>query len=100
MSSLQTRPRLKSDIVAEIARLVGADTPPMSTGSTEPKKIFVLVNERLGLGVDPSAHKVATAKGIVEASGATWQPDFDSRGATVTRKGLIAVLDAVKFFVT
>lgn len=68
----------------------------MSTGSTEPKKIFLLVNEYLGLGVRPEASKAEMAKCIVEAGGQRWLPDFESRGGTVTRQGLNAVLGAVE----
>ena len=88
----------KTDIVEEIASLLGMPTPPMSTGSTEPRTIFQMVNDRLGLGLDPRLGKPELARAIVEASGATWAPDFESRGATVTRPGLMAVLSAVRFY--
>lgn len=91
--------RLKVEIVTEIARLIGVPPPHMSTGSTEPREIFVLVNSHLGLGIDPRTDKPGMARGIVEASGGRWAPDFESRGATVTRAGLVAVLEAVQFFV-
>lgn len=89
----------KSDVVAEIARLLGVGAPPMSTGSTEPRLIFELVNDRLGLGIDPTIGKVELARAIVEASGGRWHPDHESRGATVTMAGLTAVLHAVEVFV-
>ena len=88
----------KGDIVVEIARQIHVDPPRMSTGSTEPREIFVLVNDRLGLGADPSLGKPELARSIVEASGAAWHPDFESRGATVTKRGLLAVLTAVEYF--
>lgn len=88
----------KVDIVVEIARAIGVPPPPMSTGSTEPRGIFELVNDRLGLGVDPTSGKPELARGIVEASGGTWHPDYESRGATVTKSGLLAVLDSVRYF--
>jgi hypothetical protein len=90
---------LKKDLVAEIARLVGVPPPPMSTGSTEARDIFSLVNDRLALGLDPAATKPNLARGIVEASGQAWHPDCESRGSTVTARGLQAVLAAVQFFV-
>ena len=43
--------RQKYEIVAEIAGLVGVATPAMSTGSKEPKTIFLEVNTQLGLGL-------------------------------------------------
>jgi hypothetical protein len=91
--------RLKVEIVGEIARLLGVPAPHMSTGSTEPRAIFDLVNSRLGLGIDPRRDKPGVARGIVEASGHPWAPDYESRGATVTKAGLVAVLEAVQFFV-
>lgn len=92
-----TRRVLKSDVVAEIAGLIGVDVPAMSTGSTEPRAIFDSVNERLGLGIDPGLTKEAMARAIVECTGAAWHPEFESRGATVTLPGLFAVRDAVRF---
>ena len=89
----------KSDIVEEIARLLAVEAPHMSTGSTEPRAIFALINDRLGLGLDPQLAKPELARGIVEASGAVWHPDYESRGATVTKSGVLAGLDAVNFFV-
>lgn len=88
----------KVDIVVEIAHAIGVPPPPMSTGSTEPRTIFELVNDRLGLGVDRRSGKPELARGIVEASGGTWHPDYESRGATVTKSGLLAVLDSVRYF--
>ena len=88
----------KADIVVEIAASLGVPAPPMSTGSTEPRRIFEVVNERLGLGLNPGLGKPELARGIVEASGSAWHPDHESRGATVTKPGLLAVLGAVRFF--
>jgi hypothetical protein len=88
----------KEDVVNQIARLLNVPPPPMSTGSKEPRKIFQLVNDRLGLGLDESLVKQDLARGIVEASGQSWYPDYDSRGGTVTKEGLFAVLAAVEFF--
>jgi hypothetical protein len=89
----------KDEIVQAIANLLGVPAPPMSTGSTEPRRIFELVNDRLGLGLDARLGKPDLARGIVESSGAPWHPDYESRGATVTKSGLAAVLEAVHFFV-
>ena len=70
----------------------------MSTGSTEPKTIFLLVNDVLGLGISPKKTKPDLARGIVEASGEVWGASFESRGGTVTLDGLVAVRVAVRFF--
>ena len=93
------RPLSKTEVVEEIAELLGVACPSMSTGSTEPRRIFELVNDRLGLGLDSRLGKPELARGIVEASGASWHADFESRGATVTKSGLLAVLRSVHFFV-
>ena len=89
----------KIDIVVEISRCLGVDAPSMSTGSTEPRRIFELVNERLGMGLDERLGKPQLARAIVEASGFAWHPDYESRGATVTKEGLLAVLGTVQFLV-
>ena len=91
-------PLRKSDIVREIADLLGVAPPAMSTGSTEPRALFTLVNDQLGLGLDNALSKPDLARAIVEASGDKWSPDFESRGATVTKSGLLTVLRAVHFF--
>jgi hypothetical protein len=88
----------KEELVHAIAQRLGITTPAMSTGSTEPKEIFVAVNRELGLGLDESASKPDLACAIVESAGYRWAPDFESRGSTVTASGLAAVLRAVAFF--
>jgi hypothetical protein len=88
----------KGEIVSEIAHLLGTLAPPMSTGSTEPKEIFLAINTELGLGLDPDLTKPQLAQAIVESAGYSWSPDFESRGSTVTASGLVAVLRAVEFF--
>jgi hypothetical protein len=94
---MRRRPQ-KAQVVGEIAELLQVTPPRMSTGSTEPKEIFLLVNDRLGLGISDRATKPDMARAIVEASGEAWSPTFESRGGTVTLDGLLAVLGAVKFF--
>lgn len=88
----------KADIVTEIAQRLGTPTPRMSTGSTEPREIFELANEVLGLGIPSGLTKPELASAIVESSGESWNADFESSGGTVTKKGLLAVAKAVGFF--
>lgn len=88
----------KQDVVGEIARMLGREAPRMSTGSTEPRAIFDLVNDDLGLGLPPRLTKPQLAAAIVESTGQVWGPDCESRGGTVTLAGLLAVLDAVRFY--
>lgn len=92
------RQQQKADVVREIADALGLKAPPMSTGSTEPKTIFLLVNEAFGLGLSTRQTKPALARAIVEASGETWGASYESRGGTVTLEGLQAVRVAVRFF--
>jgi hypothetical protein len=88
----------KKDLVQSIATAIGVDAPEMSTGSTEPKRIFELINTQLGLGIDLDRTKPEFAQEIVERAGLVWSPDCESRGSTVTLSGLRLVLDAVNFF--
>lgn len=95
------RPRkLKVDYVHEIAELINVDPPHMSTGSTEPRAIFDLVNDAFGLGIDDANTKPELAREIVLASGKPWNANYESRGGTVTLTGLQAVRDAVLYFTT
>lgn len=91
--------RTKKDVVDEIARLVGVPSPPLSTGSTEPREIFEIVNRELGLGIEVGRTKPEFAREIIERAGLVWSPDCESRGSTVTFNGLQLVLDAVHFFI-
>lgn len=88
--------RLKQDIVADIASMLGVVAPHMSTGSTEPKEIFVAVNTVLGLGLDAKQTKPELARSIVEADGLVWGPECHSRGGTVTTTGLERVAEVVR----
>lgn len=89
----------KADIVWDIAFKLGVEAPKMSTGSTEPREIFEIVNDRLGLGIDGRLTKPDMARQIVEAAGVTWNAHYESSGGTVTKLGLAAVLVAVDYFV-
>lgn len=88
----------KDQVIDEIARLLGVESPGVSTGSTGTKEIFTQVNEVLGLGHEPSLVKTELARAIVESSGEPWPPSYESTGSTVTASGFRAVLEAVRFF--
>ena len=90
---------LKADLSAEIARLLGIEDPRLSTGSTERKELFLAANDLLALGLPSSSSKPVLARAIVEAAGFAWRPDYESRGSTVTRRGLTAVRDALRFLI-
>jgi hypothetical protein len=88
---------LKADLVTEIAELLQVEDPGLSTGSTEPKSILQKANEILGLGAPKQSTKPRLAQHIVECAGFPWRSTFESRGSTITREGLVAVRDALKF---
>ena len=85
----------KAEIVAQIAAMLGVEAPHMSTGSTEPKDIFALINSVLALGFDPKLTKPELARAIAECMGLPWTATCESTGGTVTRDGLVLVRDSV-----
>jgi hypothetical protein len=88
---------LKADLSAEIAAMIGIADPRLSTGSKERKELFLAANSLLALGLPTRSSKPVLARAIVEAAGFVWRPDYESRGSTVTRRGLTAVRDALRF---
>lgn len=90
--------RYKSDYVWAISTLIEVEVPHISTGSTEPRRLFVDINEQLGLGLPSDGSKPELARGIVESAGEVWLPKYESTGSTITLEGLTAVHAAVKFF--
>lgn len=88
----------KADIVKQIADTLGVASPPMSSGSTEPKRIFEIVVEELGLAIEmDSLTKPDLAHAICNAADQEWSVvSCESSGGTVTKTGLNAVLDAVR----
>jgi hypothetical protein len=92
-------PRIsKEDLIQEISAMLGIPSPKVSTGSTEPKELFLLINEFLGLAIPENTQKPDMAQQIVELSGGIWSADCESAGGTVTHLGLERVRDAVSFF--
>ena len=89
---------LKVDVVIEIAQLLRVTPPRMSTGSTEPKELFLLINETLGFGIELNKSKPEMARDLVVMAGLVWDPDCESRGSTVTYRGLAKVREAVQIF--
>lgn len=86
----------KQEIMDLVCSELGLVRFKVSTGSTEPKAFLVAVAEQLGLASTRDLDKIGIAKSIVESRGQRWELDYDSRGATITRKGLLAVLAAVR----
>lgn len=88
----------KEDLIQEISLMLGMSSPKVSTGSTEPKELFILINDLLGLAIPSNLQKPNMAQQIVELSGGTWSTECESAGGTVTHQGLERVRDAVSFF--
>jgi hypothetical protein len=89
---------LKSEVAHEITQRLGLPDVHFSTGSTEPKELFVQIAEALAIDISDINTKPKIARKIVELSGQTWHPDYESTGSTVTLDGLKAVNRAVEFF--
>lgn len=87
--------RTKQSVVESIAELCGEPAPPMSTGSTEPREIFDMCAEAIGIE-GPFATKPEAARAVAEAGGMFWGADCDSRGGTVTLRGLLQVEAAMR----
>ncbi len=85
-------------MVERIADRLGVDTPPMSSGSTEPKRIFELIVEELGLAIEPDElTKPDLAHEIVKAADLQWSVvTCESSGGTVTKVGLDLVWQSVE----
>lgn len=88
-------PRSKSDLVHELAVVLGILPPQMSTGSTEPKAILIATNELLGLGLNPRLSKPKLAEAICWSAGIDWDTSCWSSGSTVTMEGLRRVGRAI-----
>jgi len=95
---LQTPILHKSKVANEITELLRLEPVHFSSGSTEPKELFLSIADSLGLGIDPILPKPVIARRIVESSGQTWLTDYESSGGTVTLKGLQAVKTSVEYY--
>ena len=88
----------KEELIKEISELLGVPPFKVSTGSTEPKDLFIVISDFLGLAISNKLQKPEMARQIVELSGGNWNSDCESTGGTVTHLGLEKVRDAVSFF--
>ena len=91
---------LKSDVANLITGKLGLPNVHFSTGSTEPKELFLQVAHCLAIDISDVNTKPTIARRIVEASGEIWLPNYESSGSTVTVDGLKAVHLAVEFFLS
>jgi hypothetical protein len=86
----------KQDLIDEICLHLGIPSYIISTGSTEPKDFLLAVADQLGItGLSLGMDKQELGKLIVEARGELWLPDFDSKGGTITKEGLMAIKSSV-----
>ena len=88
----------KIEVANQITDLLGLPKVHFSTGSTEPKELFMQIADSLGIDTSHDSTKPGMAKKIVESSGESWHVDHESSGSTITLNGLIAVKSAVEFF--
>lgn len=92
----------KQDAINEVIRIVGGSQVHVSRGSTEPKHLFILVAQWMGLDIDPHLSKPNMGRAITQAAGINWDSSCDSTqspsggGSTVTLEGLTRVLRAVE----
>jgi hypothetical protein len=91
---------LKSDVAHLITKKLGLPDVLFSTGSTEPKELFLQVAHCLAIDISDVNTKPTIAQRIVEFSGEIWLPNYESSGSTVTLDGLKAVHSAVEFFLS
>jgi len=91
----------KADIVERIAQRLGVETPPMSSGSTEPRRIFEIVVDELSLPIESESFtKPELAQQIVTSVDLQWSPvTCESSGGTVTKTGLDLVWQAVEILI-
>ena len=86
----------KQTVIDRISLRLNIGDFKVSTGSTEPREFLVAVAEQFGLGEQAEKlDKPNIGKLIVESHGIKWQPNFDSRGSTVTKAGLLAIEEVV-----
>ena len=91
---------LKSDVAHLITSKLGLPDVHFSTGSTEPKELFLQIANCLAIDISDVNTKPTIARRIVEVSGEVWLPNYESSGSTVTMDGLKAVHSAVEFFLS
>ena len=82
-----------------ISRILRIPEYQVSTGSTEPRDFLLAVASQLGMESSASQlDKPGIGKLVVESAGEIWLPEFESRGSTVTKFGLLAIERAVLFY--
>lgn len=88
-------PRSKSLLIEDIAGSLDVETPAIGPGGAVPVEFLRTVAKTVGLD-DAGSSAPQIARAIVESSGGTWQPEFQSVGNSVTSLGLRAVRAAIQ----
>jgi hypothetical protein len=88
----------KDEIASEITKKIGVTPVVFSRGSTEPKELLIQIALALGIQHHRSLSKPQLAKLIVEHSGLPWLDNYESNGSTITKRGMLALKEAVDFF--
>ncbi len=92
----------KSETMDEISRVLGIPQTSPGIGSSIPRVFFSDIASEMGLQEGPTMPQ--TARAIVESMHLDWHEDFSSEfspsggGSTVTRLGLLQVLNAALIF--
>ncbi len=84
--------RNKLEAVARISNLTNSGPEFLGPGSKEHKSVFLNLALGLGISHEPNITKHALAAKILESLGGEWSSEYESYGATVTLKGLNALL--------
>lgn len=86
--------RLTAALIEEIADNRNLETPAMDTKGAVPVEFLQLVAKTVGVDSEGSTGS-EIARRILESSGRTWQPEFESADKSVTGLGLQAIRDAI-----
>jgi len=90
--------KTKQDILDEISDLAGIQKFYVSSGSTEPRAFFVALAIQLGItDFKQRMTKPELARLICYSLGGIWDFDCESSGSTVTKQGLINILEGLRF---
>jgi hypothetical protein len=86
--------RLTAALIEDIADNWKLETPATGTSGAVPGEFLQLVAKAVGVD-SASSSGPQIARKILESSGSTWQPEFESADNSVTGLGLKAVRDAI-----
>ncbi len=84
----------KLEAVARISQLTGSGAETLGPGSKERKSVVLNLAIGLGISIDASATKHEIARTIASDLGVRWSSECESRGQTLTLRGLNLLLEA------